>query len=31
MNQRPEQIEPRFELRFRSLFKEGRGLSLPLR
>ena len=29
MNQRPEQIEPRFELRFRSLFKEGRGLSFP--
>ena len=29
MSQRPEQIEPRFELRFRSLFNEGRGLSFP--
>jgi len=29
MSQRPEQIEPRFELRFRSLFTDGRGLSFP--
>ena len=29
MSQRPAQIEPRFELRFRSLFDSGRGYAFP--